>query len=113
MDTLKCVTRLEIREICISVLVLDSGGCGDGGDGGGGGGDEGEDDGGGVDATGGGGGREDEEGEGGGGLDSLVVDTMEVDMERRWTWMGWRHEVAGSDGGGRLGWRRRWGCGRI
>lgn len=73
----------EIREICISVLVLDSGGCGDGGDGGGGGGDEGEDDGGGVDATGGGGGREDEEGEGGGGLDSLVVDTMEVDMERR------------------------------
>ncbi|XP_063949853.1 uncharacterized protein LOC108221219 [Daucus carota subsp. sativus] len=69
----------EIGEICRSVLVFDSSGCGGDGDGGGGCGDEGEDDGGGGDAIGGGGGGE-REGGGGGGLDSLVVDTVEADM---------------------------------
>ena len=37
----------------------------------------------GGDAGGGGGGRGDEEGDGGGGLDSLVVDTVEADIEGR------------------------------
>ncbi|WOG99612.1 hypothetical protein DCAR_0518965 [Daucus carota subsp. sativus] len=108
----KSKNKNEIGEIRRSVLVFDSGGGGGDGDGGGGFGDEGEDDGGGGDAVGSGGGGEGEGG-GGGGLDSLVVDTVEANMEGQRTWMGWRHEVAGSEDGGTLGWRRRRGCERI
>ena len=44
----------------------------------------------------------DEEGERGSGLDSLVVDTVEANMEGRQTWMGWRHEVVGLEE--KVGW---------